>query len=294
MSSRPLDAMVTLDTEVRALTIFPALPQLRAVRDAQALMAYPFFSLSKSKRVQPIDYRVGDVSVRVEGTHEHGLATIWDADVLLWAISQWVEARDAGLVVSRRLAATPYQILTFTGRGTSLRDYVRLKAALDRLQSTSIATSLRQTQRRRLHRFSWVHEWIEHADVSGRALGLELILAEWLYAECIEPASVLTLDAAYFSLSGGIERWLYRTIRKHAGRQVSGWQFDVRHLHRKSGSMARFSDFLVDVRRVVRRQSLPGYHARLLPAIGTCQQLVFYPTAIGVVPSLVPVHNPVD
>ena len=59
-------------------------------------MAYPFFSLAKSKRVQPIDFRAGDVSVRVEGTVEHGLATIWDADVLIWAASQIVEARDAG------------------------------------------------------------------------------------------------------------------------------------------------------------------------------------------------------
>ena len=41
-----------------------------------------------------------------------------------------VEARDAGLRTSRLMAATPYQILTFIGRGTSARDYHCLKAAL--------------------------------------------------------------------------------------------------------------------------------------------------------------------
>ena len=61
------------------------------------------------------------------------MATIWDADVLIWAASQIVDARDAGLKTSRLMAATPYEILTFIGRGTSVRDYQRLKAALDRL-----------------------------------------------------------------------------------------------------------------------------------------------------------------
>jgi hypothetical protein len=43
----------------------------------------------------------GNVTIRVEGTQEHGIATIWDADVLIWAASQIVEARDAGLRPSR-------------------------------------------------------------------------------------------------------------------------------------------------------------------------------------------------
>ena len=53
-----------------------------AARDAQDLMAWPFFSLAKSKRVRPIDFRMGEVSILVEATAEHGMATIWDADVL--------------------------------------------------------------------------------------------------------------------------------------------------------------------------------------------------------------------
>jgi Replication initiator protein A len=35
------------------------------------------------------------------------MATIWDADVLIWAASQIVNARDAGLRTSRLMAATP-------------------------------------------------------------------------------------------------------------------------------------------------------------------------------------------
>ena len=37
-------------------------------------MAYPFFSLAKSKRVMPIDFRAGEVTVRVEA---HVPSTAW-------------------------------------------------------------------------------------------------------------------------------------------------------------------------------------------------------------------------
>ena len=79
------------------LDLFRALPGDLAPRDAQDLMAYPFFSLAKSKRLAPIDFRAGPIAIRVEAVPEHGMATIWDADVLIWAASQIVHARDAGL-----------------------------------------------------------------------------------------------------------------------------------------------------------------------------------------------------
>lgn len=80
------------------------MPGEMPARDVQDLMAYPFFSLAKSRRTVPIDFRTGPVTVRVEGTAEHGIATIWDADILIWAASQIVEARDAGLRSSRLMA----------------------------------------------------------------------------------------------------------------------------------------------------------------------------------------------
>jgi plasmid replication initiation protein len=257
------------------LPLFRALTGELAIRDAQELMAYPFFSLAKSKRVTPIEFQSGDVRVQVEGTVEHGIATIWDADVLIWTTSQIVQARDAGIVPSRRLSATPREILTFLRRGTSIRDYTRLKAALDRLQSTSVATSLRQATHRRLHRFSWINEWKECATGSGNPLGLELIIPDWLYAGITDPTKVLTIDPAYFGLRGGIERWLYRLVRKHAGLQPSGWRFDFPYLHRKSGSLARFSDFALDLRRIAERQGLPGYRIAIARS-PSVESLLFY------------------
>ncbi|MPZ44228.1 MAG: RepA replication protein [Betaproteobacteria bacterium] len=262
------------------LLAFRALPGDMSPRDAQDLMAYPFFSLAKSKRTAPIDFRSGAVVVRVEGTAEHGIATVWDADILIWAASQIVEARDAGIPTSRLMQTTPYEILSFVRRGSSTRDYVRLKAALDRLQSTSIATSIRAPSGRRLHRFSWINEWRERADAQGRSLGIELILPDWFYAGVVERALVLTIDREYFNLTGGIERWLYRLVRKHGGRQQHGWQFDFRHLYLKSGSLSRFSDFARNVRDIAAKQPLPGYVLAVQRDLRGCEQLFFRPARL--------------
>lgn len=250
---------ITQQSEREQLKAFRALGADLAPRDLQDLMSYPFFSLSKAKRTRPVDYHAGDVTIRVEGTTEHGIATIWDADVLIWAASQIIEARDAGIATSRLLVATPYEILGFIGRGSGGREYSGLKAALDRLQSTSVATSIRQPSSRRLHRFSWINEWKERATAEGRPLGLELIVPEWFYATTLDSTRILTLERGYFTLTGGIERWLYRLTRKHAGKQPDGWRFDFRHLHARSGSLARYSDFAIDLRRMARTGLLPGY-----------------------------------
>jgi plasmid replication initiation protein len=122
-------------SEREQVEFFPALPGNLAPRDAQDVTAYPFFSLAKTHRTTPIDYRVNHIAIRVEAVPEHGMARISDADVLISAATQIIQARDAGIRTSRLMAATPHEIVTFIGRGTSARDYHRLRAALDRLQS---------------------------------------------------------------------------------------------------------------------------------------------------------------
>src|SRR5260221_192104 len=101
-------------------------------RDQRDLMERPFFSLSKSPRTKPILYRANDVEVQVFGMPDHGMATIWDADVLIWAASQIVRAENLGLATSRFFRFTPYQLLRGVGRPTGNQQYLLLKAALAR------------------------------------------------------------------------------------------------------------------------------------------------------------------
>ena len=258
-------------------------------RDQRDLMERPFFSLAKSPRTRPILYKAADVEVQVLGMPEHGMATIWDADVLIWAASQIVAAENSGFPTSRFFRFMPYQLLRAIGRATGNRDYLLLKAALARLQSTVIATSIRNGPHWRRRQFSWINEWEELTTRAGRVEGMEFVLPEWFYNSVIDRSLVLAIDPAYFGLKGGIERWLYRVARKHAGHQPEGWAFEVSHLHRKSGSLARPSDFALDLRRIAARQSLPGYCLQS-EWEGGRELLRFLPDN----PSTVPVDNHVE
>jgi plasmid replication initiation protein len=252
-------------------------------RDQRDLMERPFFSLAKAKRVAPILYEAGSQRVEVFGMPEHGMATIWDADVLIWAASQIVDAENHGLRTSRFLRFTPYQLLQAIGRATGAREYRLLKGALARLQSTMIRTTIRNGEHWRRHQVSWINEWEELTTRDGRVEGMEFVLPDWLYRGVIDRSLVLTIDPLYFRLTGGIERWLYRVARKHAGHQPHGWLFEVAHLHEKSGSLARLSDFALDLRRIAARQPLPGYRLDIWRE-GRREMLQIRPSNLSTVP----------
>ncbi|MGY3441294.1 replication initiator protein A [Bradyrhizobium sp. USDA 4473] len=284
MSSRAITASERSKLEPFVVATGDASP-----RDQRDLMERPFFSLAKTRRTIPILYETGGVRVEVYAVPEHGMATIWDADVLIWAASQIVEAEDLGFKTSRFLRFTPYQLLTAIGRQTGARDYKLLKGALARLQSTVVRTSIRNGEHWRRHQFSWINEWAECTTRDGRVEGMEFVLPDWFYRGVIDRSLVLAIDPSYFRLTGGIERWLYRVARKHAGRQPKGWLFEIAHLHEKSGSMVRVSDFALQIRRLAERQSLPGYRLHVERS-GRRELLRILPAHLSRVPVDGPVH----
>jgi len=81
MSDGKFSARERRRSERDQLDLFRALPGDLAPRDAQDLMAYPFFSLAKSRRIAPIDFRAGTITIRVEAVPEHGTRVIQDDGV---------------------------------------------------------------------------------------------------------------------------------------------------------------------------------------------------------------------
>src|ERR1700722_20347846 len=82
-----------------------SLPGHSIAADSPDLMGYPFFSLGESRRLVPIRYQSLGVTIKVEGTSEQGIATIWDADILIWAAAQIFKAREEHTGSSRLLEA---------------------------------------------------------------------------------------------------------------------------------------------------------------------------------------------
>jgi len=234
------------------------------IRDQRDTMERPFFSLAKRPRFAPIEYKVGDVWVEVSANPKFGIATIWDADILIWASTQITEARDRGINASRTIHFHPHHLLKSIRRPTGGEHYKRLRAALERLTHTAVRTNIRSEGKTKGSSFHWLESWTEVSDEkTGEPSGMTLTLPDWLFDGILMKGGVLTIHEDYFLLTGGIERWLYRVARKHAGQQEGGWQFTMRQLHEKSGSASRLSDFAIDVRKVVEADSLPEYTAML-------------------------------
>jgi plasmid replication initiation protein len=234
-------------------------------RDQQDLMSLPFFSLSKTKRTEPIIYEQGNVKVVVAGLSTTGIATIWDADLLIWIASQLNAALEAGERPTRRLWIVPYQFLLATRRISPKTKgngaYERFKDCLTRLQGTTVKTTIKAAGKQFTEAWSWIDSWRTHEE-NGRMVGVEITLSEWFFRRVVDDQSILAIHSDYFLLTGGIERWLYRIARKHCGNNVSGWSFTLHKLYEKYPPGREFRKFKHDLKAVVALDCLPEYHSR--------------------------------
>ena len=69
------------------------------LKDQRETMERPFFSLQKRKRVKPIEYTSPDGAtwVKIEAIPAYGMATIWDADILIYCASMLADMARRGI-----------------------------------------------------------------------------------------------------------------------------------------------------------------------------------------------------
>lgn len=232
------------------------------LKDQRETMERPFFSLQKRKRLKPIEYKSpdGEVSVKVEAVPAYGMATIWDGDILIWAASAINRIKAEGRNdVPRSLKVTAYDLLRSIQRDTGGKGYNDLKAALDRLATTTIFTSIR-AKKGRDRRFSWLDGWeVEVDPVTDKPIALKITLSDWVWEGIMNEKSVLTMHPDYFQISGGLEKAIYRIARKHAGDQDEGWTCRVSVLHEKTGSDSEPKEFSRMLRKIIEINELPEY-----------------------------------
>ncbi|MCC2978433.1 replication initiator protein A [Sphingomonas sp. PL-96] len=233
------------------------------LRDQREMMERPFFSLAKSKRAKPIDYRSpdGKLWVHVSANPDYGMATIWDADILIYCASVLADMARRGVNdVPRKLHLMPYDLLRAIGRPTTGRAYELLGQALDRLVATTIKTNIRAENRREAT-FSWLDGWTQLVDEkTERSRGMTIELSNWFWEGVMMTGGVLSIDRAYFDLTGGRERWLYRVARKHAGGAGDqGFAISLPTLFEKSGAEGQYRRFKFELAKIAERDALPGY-----------------------------------
>ncbi|MEP1079157.1 replication initiator protein A [Leptolyngbya sp. PL-A3] len=240
------------------LDLFTAVFTDIATRDTQDTMEVPFLSLSKKPRFTPITYKSDTTEITVSGGAPFGIATIWDWDLIMWLLSQVRESLDQGENASRKIRFHPHSFLKAARRACGGVQYQRLDDAIKRLKNTTVVTTLR-AKRGKTVMFSWLEYGELERDEQGRIQYATVVLPEWLFEAVSDNRLVLSLHPDYFLLTGGIERWLYRFIRKQAGSNRAGWGWYFQTLYERSGSTQRFSDFVIALREIAGKQTLLDY-----------------------------------
>jgi plasmid replication initiation protein len=238
-----------------------------------ASMEHPFYSLSKNPDREPRRYQHGNKWIEFRPSIR-GLPTIYDKDLIIYAISHAVAAkneadkRGESFSIPKTVEIDPYAFLIYTERGTGGRDYDALCHALDRLDGTRFRTNIISDGTRS-------DEWmgiIDKAklltdDATGKPLKLTITLSD-MVTDAIERMEVLTFNKDYFRLGKPIERRVYELARKHCGRKDE-FSIGLEKLHSKAGSRGNLREFRRAIKQLVEDDHLPDYHVEYEREIDT-------------------------
>lgn len=149
-------------------------------KDDTASMEHPLFSLATKPDMRQLRYENAGVMLKVVPSGD-GLATIHDKDILIWAISKIVHAKNQGKPYLKVVEGSGYELLVATNRGTSVRDYDRLEAAFIRLSGTRFVSSIRTGGQIEKRIFGMVDEASFNYDVDGtmRRDKVTITLSDW-------------------------------------------------------------------------------------------------------------------
>jgi len=240
------------------------------IKDDQASMEHPLFSLSKNpdRAIRHYEHNGNSITIAPAA---YGLPTIYDKDVLIFCCSQLIEGMKNGRLPSPLVQFEVYDFLVSTNRTTGQQGYTLLKHALDRLHGVNIKTNIKTAGRETTQSFHLLESWRMVEEAANATV--QVMLADWLFRAVLSH-EVLTLHREYFRLSGGLERRVYELARKHCGNQET-WSIHLPLLHKKSGSTATLKRFRQAMKNLTAKpDKLPDYWLAFDPVT---DKLTVYP-----------------
>ena len=232
--------------------------EISTIRDEIASMEHPFFAL-KSGDNRTREYINGNITVTIRST-DLGIATIFDKDIWIYALSKLQYAINNGEKVNPKIYFTPYDFLVTTNREIGGRTYRDLEKALHRLKGTVITTNIKHSEsKQETVSFGLIDSWRILEEKKGKLdIGMiEIILPSWLF-EAVEKRKILKISMDYFRIRRAIDRRIYEIARKHCGNQYN-FEISLEKLFLKSGSTASKAEFKRSIKNLARDNKLPDY-----------------------------------
>ncbi len=284
---KPLDFFMTTPLEV-------------AKKDDRSLMDVAVFGLGKTPSFKPIIYDLPDTVISVSGSNLHGMATIFDYDIVLFMVSylnyemeqvrQTIRRGEDSYLPPRTLQVPVIELLKAIRRKDSGNHYVQLEKALDRLSSTHIKIKEKpdaSKTTRRIGAFNLIDGYraVQRTD-NGKISELSIRIPDWIYDGIVrtKTPTVSTVHPNYFLLTKGLHRFLYRMARKCAHNKP--WDYKIETLYQQSGSTSPFRSFKADLKKAIAElqiQPLPDCTVEWIVKgkqiyirftyLGTCEQV---------------------
>jgi plasmid replication initiation protein len=231
---------------------------INSFRDELASMEHPFFAL-KGGDTKVREYKNGNITVAVKPNAD-GIATIFDKDVWIYAISKLQQAINQNEPISRTIVFTPYDFFLTTNRDKGGKSYKELEKALSRLAGTRIQTNINYSaEEKKTTGFGLIDSW-EILEKKKGELDIGMVsvtLPDWLY-QAITQVKVLKISPDYFRIRKAIDRRLYEIARKHCGFQHE-FSITLDKLHQKVGSSALLKMFRHNIKQLAKANDLPDY-----------------------------------
>lgn len=227
-------------------------------KDDTASMEHPLFSLATKPDMRHLEYRNGTniLKIRPSGL---GLPTIFDKDILIFAISQLMAIKNKGGNIGDTVRFSARELSIATNRPIGGNHYKRLENAFSRLQGTQFVTTIKTGGKTETKMFSLVDEagFVRTDDEKFRLDYCEIKLSKWLM-RLIESNEVVSISRDYFRLRRPLERRIYEIVRKHCG-QSPKWQISLEKLQLKTGSNAPSKKFRMNIRDIIKADVTPFY-----------------------------------
>lgn len=239
------------------------------VKDDNSSMELPLFSLSKNKDLRIREYSRGGRFARIIPSVV-GAATQFDKDLLIYAVSRIVQAKEEGKHISRRIRIETFPFLSATRRSLGGSAYNRLIETCTRLKGTTIVTNIKSTGEESTEGFGLLDDFkVTRRTKNGKgALEVEITISDWLYRATLAN-DILTLNPEYFSLSQPLERRFAELARKHCGDKVF-WKIGIGLLHEKTGSQQSPRRFKQEIKEIIAANRIPDYRVVLDEGRGRC------------------------
>lgn len=199
----------------------------------------------------------------------HGMASIWDYDIVLLAISYLNEGmnqhREGRAPKPEQTVVLPVQaVLKFCGKDNGGHQKNGIAGALERLGTTYVIIQRTRNTGAKPEIITEGEGLINKFKVitdgcTKKIKRVEIKVADWMYQEITErpQPDVLAVNPDYFHIKQGVGRFIYRLARQSAGKGSAFWNFGT--LFMRSGSKGSRGEFNRLLREVVQANSLPDY-----------------------------------